>query len=311
MKTNLLILLFTWLTFADVLASHTILWDANWSADGQYIAVGGNDSILRIYDGHTLDLLSRDTLKGSIYRLRWHPSDNILAIVGDLDAIQLVNFENKTRVKLHPTAAGRAIAWNHDGEMIAVADYECVLTIWSKQGHLLQKVAKEKSTSYVAVDWHPCKNELIALTNDARVYDVSGNLIHQFQHRPEATLQLCVEWHQSGAFFVIGDYGDYDLKVPPLLQFWNADYQLIQSSDIAQTEYRNLSWYADGQFLATANRFLRIWSKEGEMLHETKSAANLWGVDWSPDGKYIVTSDEQHRVKVWNNKAELVKVLAL
>ena len=40
---------------------------------------------------------------------------------------------------MNPTAGGRAIAWNHDGQMIAIADYEGVLTIWSKQGTLISE----------------------------------------------------------------------------------------------------------------------------------------------------------------------------
>ena len=68
-----------------------VLWDASWSTDGKYIAVGGNNRILRIYDGESFDLISRDTLADDIYRLRWHPMENILAIIGELPIVQLLN----------------------------------------------------------------------------------------------------------------------------------------------------------------------------------------------------------------------------
>ncbi|MFK7946155.1 MAG: WD40 repeat domain-containing protein [Saprospiraceae bacterium] len=305
-----LLLIFLLATFSSD-AQDATLWDASWSNDGKYIAVGGDDNTLRIYDGESFKLISRDTLDGEIYRLRWHPTENILAIVGELEVIQLLNIETRESIKLNPTAGSRAIAWNHDGQMIAIADYEGVLTIWSKQGTLLQTVYKERTMSYVAVDWHPCKNEIIALTGDVRIIDMKGQLLQRFKHRKEDVMLLCVEWHQSGNFFVIGDYGDNYKPYSSLLQFWNTKYELTKSDDIATAEYRNVNWSNDGDFLASASESLRIWSKDGKVLYEGKSAEKLWGIDWKSDGKYIVTSSENMTIKIWNSKAELVKELEL
>lgn len=120
---------------------------------------------------------------------------------------------------------------------------------------------------------------------------------------------LCVKWHKSGDFFVIGDYGDKDRDYRALLQYWNSNGTLIKEIDISRSEYRNLSWTALGDKLATASDALRIWTKDGSLIAEGLSPDNLWGVDWSPDGKYIVTSSFEGHIKIWDSDAVLLKEL--
>lgn len=288
--------------------NNIILWTANWSADGQFIAVGGADNILRIYDGKTFELIKRDTLEGSLQRLRWHPKDNILAVGGMENTSRIIDFDKDKTIILEGVEelSNRAIAWNRNGELLAIADYEKKISIWNKDGKLQKVIRNKAQKSYVAIDWHPLKDEIIALSDSVKVFDIQGNVLAKFDNRKEDVLMLCVKWHPSGKFFVIGDYGDYDVPYKPLLQFWNADYTPQKSIDISKGEFRNVSWSADGSKLATASDALRIWSKDGELLHEGKSPDFLWGIDWSPNGKYIVTSSMTGLIKIWNDKAKVI-----
>ena len=62
--------------------------------------------------------------------------------------------------------------------------------------------------------------------------------------------------------------------------------------------------------MATASDALRIWNKNGDLMYSGESAEILWGIAWSPDEKHIVTgSFENGKVKLWTNKAKLVKEL--
>ena len=63
--------------------------------------------------------------------------------------------------------------------------------------------------------------------------------------RCEFKLMLCVAWHPSGDFFVVGDYGTE--PDDPVLQFWSADGELMKSIAIeGDTQIRNVSWNRDG-----------------------------------------------------------------
>jgi WD40 repeat protein len=79
--------------------------------------------------------------------------------------------------------------------------------------------------------------------------------------------------------------------------------------NISKAEYRNVSWTADGTKLATASDALRIWSAEGELLAEGLSDDHLWGVDWSPDGQWIVTSSLHGYITIWDQQARRIKNL--
>lgn len=292
----------------------TILWSANWSADGKYIAVGGDDKILRFYDGKTFKILRRDTLVGNIMRLRWHPSEPILAVAAGGDASQIIHFEKKKSVffKGAPELGGRAIEWSFDGKYIAIADYSKKISIWTKDAKLIRTIENKTTKSYVGIDWHPSKYEFITLSDSVRVFNLEGDLKYEFRHRREEVLMLCVEWHPSGSFFIIGDYGDYDYKYSPLLQFWKPDKKFLKASPVSTAEYRNISWNSSGLRLATASECLRVWDKNGTIFYQSLPSEDLlWGVDWSPDGTKIVTSSTKGVVSIWSNKAKLLEVLPL
>ena len=290
-----------------------IQWTANWSADGQYIAVGGTDKIIRIYDGNTFELIKRDTINAIIQRMRWHPTKNILAVAALQNGSRLVDYDKDTTFLLDkiPNIDGRSIVWNLTGDKVAVADYFNKLSIWNSEGKPLKVIVIEANQGYTGVDWHPKKDEIIILSEFVRVIDLNGKLLKEFPHRKETVLKLCVKWHPSGKFFVLGDYGDYDFKYPAVLQYWNADYTLKKEIILSKAEYRNISWDTKGKRLASTSEALRIWNKKGELLHEGKSENLLWGVDWSPNGKYLVTSSKNAKIMIWDAKAKLVKELEL
>ena len=201
------------------MTSSKILWAADWSHDNAYFAIGGNDSLLRIYSADSFKLVKSYKLEHTIERLHWHPTRNVLAVAGygfflvdvERDSIQRLIGEQE----LKSDFIGRSIAWNRNGTLLAIADYEGRLSIWTEAGKHLRTIFKDATKSYVAVTWHPQKDEIIVLSEFIRMYDLKGNLLKKLEHRAEKVLMLSVQWHPSGEFFVIGDYGDMDFQYPP------------------------------------------------------------------------------------------------
>lgn len=287
-----------------------ILWTANWSPDNTYIAVGGVDKKIRIFSGQSFELLKVLESKTEIQRMRWHPQENILAVAAIGDGSTIIDIETDLVINMKGANANgsRAMDWNYKGDLLANADYEGEITIWNRSGELIRTIKKENTISNVALDWHPSKNEFIVLSDEfVRMYNSEGKLVKKFKHRKENVLMLCVQWHTSGNFFVIGDYGDSDKGYKPLLQYWKSTGTLMKASDISKAAYRNMAWSKQGDKLATASDALRIWTAKGDLIAEGLSEDNLWGVDWSPDGKWIVTSSFDGHIKIWDSQANLVK----
>lgn len=296
---------------AQETAVNKILWTANWSPDGRYIAVGGADKKISIFSGKTYELLIMYNNVTDVQRMSWHPYLNLLAVAATGEGSKIINIERDSIISLKGISSSgtRAIAWNYKGDLLANADYEGVITLWNQSGELIRTINKENAISNVAIDWHPKKNEFIVLSESVRIYDSEGKLLNKFEHRNENVLMLCVKWHQSGDFFVLGDYGDSDKGYKPLLQYWKPEGTLMKEISNSKSEYRNLSWTKQGDKLASASDALRIWTKHGELIAEGFSDDNLWGVDWSADGKFIVTSSFEGHVKIWDSDAKLVREL--
>ena len=296
--------------FSQDTANKKILWSTDWSSNGKYIAIGGNIDTLKIYSGSNLKTYKSLPIKNTITRVKWHPTKNIIAVStqSSEDKTSIINLDNNEKIELNEISpeGARGIDWNYTGEYLAVADNEGQILIYNIKGKLIRKFVNQSNStkSITAIDWHPKKNILTMVTDKIRFYDIEGNLLKSIKHRPEDVMLLSVAWHNSGDFFVTGDYGDE--KDKSLLQYWNGQGELLKSIDISKGEYRNLAWNPKGNRLASASDALRIWDTKGNLISEGNSKDYIWGVSWNQQGSRIITSSLEQRIILWNNKAKRI-----
>ena len=289
-------------------AQEKILWDAAWSHDGKYIAAGGNNAELLVFETENFELIKSFAIGSAILRLAWHPGKNSIAIATAGENSSILDVETGEIISLKETGEGtRSISWNHDGALLASANYDKSIAIWKQDGTLVSHKTGLSSKSFVGIDWHPSENQIITVGDSVKIFDLNFSTLMKFKHRAEDVIPLCVKWNPSGKIFAIGDYG-YD-NFTSFLQIWTADGKMSKEKSTSKAEYRNLSWSLTGDRLATASDALRIWSIEGELLYEGLSEDLLWGVDFSNDGKYIITSSFNGLIKVWDQNAKPIKQL--
>lgn len=310
-------LLFAFLYFlntciAQPTSNKKILWTADWSPNGKYIAIGGNLDTLKIYSAKKLKLYKSYPIQHTITSVKWHPHKNILAVATQLssDKVRILNFETDQIIELAGISAdgARGLDWNYTGEYLAVADNDGKISLFNITGQLIRSVQHENTKSITGMDWHPKENIFITVGDKIRMYNIDGDLLKVINHRPEEVLMLCVAWHPTGKFFVTGDYGDKQQNYKPLLQYWNRNGELIKSIDISKGEYRNIAWNNNGTKLATASDALRIWDEEGNLIKAGNSTDHLWGLSWNKKGNSIVTSSKEQRVIIWNKKARIKRI---
>ena len=290
--------------------SKGILWSVDWSPNGQSFAVSGE--WIRIFDVASFEPVALPALADSkpASKVRWQPGGKRLAVSGgayETTAIYDFVSQQKTLLPTNPRKEGtRGIAWDPTGQRLATAGNDGSLQIWTVEGTLLHTYRAEKSKSLTGVAWHPSEDKIVTVGEFIRLHDSSGTLLKQIVHRTEekgVVLLLCVEWHPSGEFFAVSDYGNPDTGAIPAIQFWSSDGQLLKTIEVKGAALRNVSWSPDGRWLASASDALRIWSKSGELQHEGKSPDLLWGVRWHPQGNLILTSSMEGRVTLWTPAA--------
>ncbi|MDO5978718.1 WD40 repeat domain-containing protein [Flavivirga spongiicola] len=289
------------------------LWTVAWSPSGEYIATGGNQDNLKIYEAKTFKLIKTYPVRGvTISRIKWHPTKNILAIVTQSKTVKarMLDFEKDTWIDLQGLESGfRGLDWNYKGDMLAVSELERNVSIFNLEGKRISRFMADPK-GVAGLDWHPFKNILTTVGAQIGIYNYLGDIIKVFEPRAKETFLLSVEWHKSGNFFAVGDYGDLEKADNKLVQFWNIEGEKLNEISGSLGEYRNIRWNGAGSTLATASDALRIWTKKGELLAESKSSEDyLWGIDWSPDGKFIITSSSKGKIVIWDSNANKIKEL--
>ena len=293
-------------------------WTADWSPDDKFIAVGGVDSVLRIYNAKNFKLYKAFPMNSWIHVVQWHADSKTLAVATLKKYVHLINVQTGEITPLNSAGGSRALAWNSTATLLAVADLEGIITIWNDKGVLLRTIDEKfgpevVGESYLALDWHPHKNILVATNFQINLFDTSGKKLNIMEHKNKAAIILCVKWHPSGKFFVIGDYGHNweGENVPSLLHYWGEDGSYIKSVQGSKAEYRNISWNKEGMSLATANDVLRIWTKDGKLKYESSrdSTNYLWGVDWNTKSDRIVTASRFKTIAIWDSTVKVVTLI--
>jgi WD40 repeat protein len=307
---HFLIIVLSTQIFGQNTLTKEILWTTDWSPNGKYIAIGGNVDSLKIYNKGNLKIHKSIPVKNTITRIKWHPSNNIIAFTTQMSNEKsfIFNFETNEKIELSGISpdGARGIDWNYTGEYLAVADNDGQILLYDIKGKLLRKFVNEVNLTkaITALDWHSKKNILTTVTDKIRFFDIEGNLLKSIRHRQENVMLLSIAWHKTGDFFVTGDYGDE--KDKSLLQNWSETGELLKTIDISKGEYRNLAWNAKGDRLASASDALRIWDIKGNLISEGNSKDYLWGVSWNEKGSRIITSSMEQRIILWNKKAERI-----
>ena len=314
-KLFVLLLLFSASTLNVMADNERILWTVDWSPDDQWIAVGGNHDYLKIYSGKDFTLLNRYPVDGTITAVRWHPTRNLLAVAtqGSSKGVFLLDYDKNQILTLNgmEKIGARGLDWNYDGQYLGIGGGEGVVHIFTQDRDFVRSIPKENTKSYTTLSWHPSQNIFVVASEKVRLFDINGHAIHTFDHREQKVLILSTDWHPSGEFFALGDYGVPGEEIPALLLHLNEKGQNLKSIKGSKAEYRSMAWHKKGKQIATASDVLRIWSKEGKLLAEGLSQNDyLWGLDWNKKGNRIITSSSEGKIQIWNRKAKLLRTLA-
>ena len=267
---------------------------------------------MRLFSSKKGSLLKNYPIKGTITKIKWHPTKNTLAfsVQGGQSKTSILDMNTGMRIELDSTNTfgERAIDWNTSGELLATGDYGGVIGIYTSEGKLVKRIPTGQK-GIIGIDWHPSKDILVAVGEKITLYDLRTDSLTHIEDREHDVLMLCVEWHPAGEQFVTGDYGDFDYAYPPLLQFWSASGENIKTVERSKAEYRNLKWTEDGDLLATVSEKIRLWDKNGELVIEQLVPDLLWGIDWNRNDSKLVTTDGKGLIHIWNRNLKKVDEL--
>lgn len=248
-----------------------------WSPDGQFIASGGGDATVQIWNASTQHHILTYRAHASGFPphftniVRWSPDGIRIASVGNSATVHVWNYANGQKIAAydghsHILPNIYQIAWSPDGQRIASMNiqssvFDEALHIWNaSNGRISLKVGFDSSPLQIlsvagSVTWSP---------DGTRIAGSWGQ-----------TVQIC---HSITGHRIL-TYSDHSNRIS------------------------RVAWSPDGQFIASSEaRRIQIWNPITCTTHLSYIAhtQNIRDIAWSPNGKYIASASEDKTVHVWD-----------
>lgn len=273
----------------------TRLTYANWSPDGKYIGAPGD-----IWNAETGDPLQWDIATSYIkrYPTAWSPDSNVIAwaMASDDSAVYLWDLRSKQLRDLrgHKKSVW-SLAWSPDGACLASGGNDKIVRIWN--------VAKGETTAeFTAPDyvtdlaWSPDGELLVAASREHITVwsSETADSVKELHLGPSGRLQIA--WNPHGRELATTGKNGWRL-------IRRSDWTISREQDLSNGSGRDLAWSPNGNALAVCSgETISLWDRMtgGPRQFLYGHLKPIIKVDWSPNGRFLVSSDQGGEIKIWD-----------
>lgn len=288
-----------------------------WSPDNQFIASGGYDNTLQIWDAARGKMHS--TCRGHldpVVAVAWSPDGQSL-ISGSLDTtvrIWDVNTSHPITDYRGHSAAISSLAWAPDATRIASGSEDGTVQVWDMEKNV-SLTYQGHHGSIETVAWSPDGRFIASGGEDGtvQVWDATtGEAICIYSGHTGGVMS--VAWSPDGKRIVSGsDWGQTVEDDLPKVHLWEAltgSNPVFCDNDPLHARIPAVAWSPNGRFVATGDIFGQVQvydAATGEaiarMLSPVRGQNQQLGATlslaWSADGRHIAASFSSGLVCVW------------
>ncbi|MEM7062680.1 MAG: TIR domain-containing protein [Cyanobacteria bacterium P01_B01_bin.77] len=289
------------------LEGHTdAVWSAAYSPDGQTIASGGFDRVVRLWDssgnpigqpfaGHEDD----------IWSVAFSPDGQTIASGSSDQTVRLWDRQGKqlgTPLDGHEGHV-KTVAFSPDGTLVASGDQAGIVRLWNRQGQARLLQANGESVIW-SVAFSPDGTQLVSGRADG--------LVHLWTLQGQQPKPLL---GHTGAVVTVAFSPDGQLIASggrdQIIRLWDRQGNLLRELTGHVDDVVSLAFSPNSQWLVSGgnDNTVRVWSREGQPVgppligHEYY----VYSVAVSPDGQTILSGSEDTTLRLWDMQDVLVR----
>ncbi|MBW4479981.1 MAG: CHAT domain-containing protein [Tolypothrix brevis GSE-NOS-MK-07-07A] len=291
--------------FLTELKGHTdTVWSANFSPDSQQVVTASEDKTARVWDlsGKELAVLSAHV--DTVWSASFSP-DGQKIVTASVDRIgRLWDLEGRLLAKLQQHTDGvNSGSFSFDGKWIVTAGNDGTGRVWDINSKLLTELKvsdtpveelRDRSLEGASASFSANGKFIVTESNHViRVWDSSGTLLFEREGEyasfsPDSTKIITL----SGGTPYICDISG---KLLLTIQSQNGEHNLGINKAVFSPDSKHIATVSDDD--------LQLWDLRGKPIVKFKENIYFYAddIEFSPDGKFIITSkSSQNSTLLWN-----------
>ncbi len=275
------------------------------SFDDKYVATGGKDGIVNIWDSSSWEkITSIKNIKYNPYSLAFSPRKELLVIgsgAGNLIFFDTENWFKVNKFEAHQSPVF-SIAFTPDGKYIITGGVDNYLKIWSsKDGDLIQTIKKAHKDVIKDITFSYDTKFFVTASLDKTVKIWRNGLWEKVK---SLKFQKPIFSASFGANNILAIAGVAQGNNKSSLYIYNTiTWQKEKEFNFKNKDSKSVRFSPDGKFLAVSvENNIYIYRTDTWELVTTLSQHedNIKKINFSFDGKYLISGDEGGTVIVWD-----------
>lgn len=308
--------------------------DASWSPNEVYVATAGDDSLVKIWDANTGDLIW-SFLVGDVWaypnNILWSPDSRYVIIDPINGSTQLWDVQEGNFV----TSIGlsRPIAWNQHGteflsyyshvdmtrmgyiDLWRINGDECLTNNQIEIAEPNEVFSAEDNLNVIAAEYNRDEVTITAaLTNNSvRVYDIAtGEILKRF---PTENMIRGFLWDHDEEWLLTWSVTDFGGNVPGSISLWDASTETVIWRLAVEREVQTAQFSGDNSqiIIGTVGGEFRVLDRHtGQTLYTLQHDDAVQdlddiisiGANWNQDETQLLTWTDDNTARIWSLRIE-------